>query len=163
MHLKLNSPVLFVCVYCSGWLWQPGRSRQWSSGVSLTPHLSQQPTTLAICNTISLEAALSTCEANGSWSGDPPSCECKSPKYTGAPVSELFKQFLFCLCSGWLWQFGRSWQWSSGVSLTPAFESTANYTCNLGYNLTGSSNRTCEANGNWSGDPPSCERKLLKY
>ena len=44
-----------------------------------------------------------------------------------------------------------------------AFESTANYTCNLGYNLTGSSNRTCEANGNWSGDPPSCERKLLKY
>ena len=43
------------------------------------------------------------------------------------------------------------------------FESTANYTCDLGYSLNEDSSRTCEANGNWSGDPPSCERKLLKY
>ena len=39
------------------------------------------------------------------------------------------------------------------------FESTANYTCDLGYNLNGNSTRTCEASGEWSGDPPSCERK----
>ena len=44
------------------------------------------------------------------------------------------------------------------------FESTANYTCDLGYRLSnGNITRTCEANGNWSGDPPSCERAWLKH
>jgi len=43
------------------------------------------------------------------------------------------------------------------------FESTANYTCNLGYSLNGNSTRTCETNGEWSGDSPSCERKWRKY
>ena len=43
------------------------------------------------------------------------------------------------------------------------FESTVNYTCDLGYNLNGNSTHTCEANGEWSENPPSCERKWLKY
>ena len=35
-----------------------------------------------------------------------------------------------------------------------------NYTCNPGYNLLGNSSRTCQRNGQWSGTPPSCSRKL---
>ena len=42
------------------------------------------------------------------------------------------------------------------------FGSTANYSCNVCYILSnGNSTRTCEANGRWSGDPPSCECKWL--
>ena len=37
------------------------------------------------------------------------------------------------------------------------FMSTAVYTCNTGYNLTGDMTRTCQANGTWSGIAPTCE------
>ena len=42
------------------------------------------------------------------------------------------------------------------------FGATANYNCSQGYSLSnGNSTRTCEASGEWSGDPPSCECKWL--
>ena len=33
---------------------------------------------------------------------------------------------------------------------------TCNFTCNTGYELTGSSERTCQSDGSWSGSPVSC-------
>lgn len=39
------------------------------------------------------------------------------------------------------------------------FGSVATYTCNNGYSLVGSSTRSCQSNGQWSGDAPSCSRK----
>ncbi|NWV23166.1 DAF factor, partial [Origma solitaria] len=41
------------------------------------------------------------------------------------------------------------------------FESKINYTCDQGYKLVGSSQRTCEVSGtrvSWSGDPPACQQ-----
>ena len=46
------------------------------------------------------------------------------------------------------------------VTLTTAtFMSTANYSCNSGYTLSGNETRTCEATGTWSGITPTCDRK----
>jgi len=36
------------------------------------------------------------------------------------------------------------------------FEGTCNFTCNTGYELTGSPQRTCQSDRNWSGSPVSC-------
>ena len=41
------------------------------------------------------------------------------------------------------------------------FQSTVTYTCKQGYTLQGDKNRTCMANGHWSGRAPTCNRKLL--
>ena len=38
---------------------------------------------------------------------------------------------------------------------------TATYRCNADYNLMGSSTRTCQAIGLWSGSAPTCHRTLL--
>ena len=37
----------------------------------------------------------------------------------------------------------------------------ASYTCNSGYELQDDSTRTCQNNGQWSGDAPTCESKLI--
>ena len=37
----------------------------------------------------------------------------------------------------------------------------ASYTCNSGYELVGQSSRTCQNNGQWSGDAPTCESKWI--
>ena len=42
--------------------------------------------------------------------------------------------------------------------LTTIYNSTVQFVCDVGYNLTsGSSVRTCRADGTWSGQPPHCD------
>ena len=38
----------------------------------------------------------------------------------------------------------------------PSYEDTCSFTCNTGYELTGSRERSCQNNGSWSGSPVSC-------
>ena len=38
------------------------------------------------------------------------------------------------------------------------YEDTCNFTCNTGYELTGSDTRTCQSDGSWSGNISMCER-----
>ena len=37
------------------------------------------------------------------------------------------------------------------------FGRTATYSCNVGYNLVGGRNRTCQATAVWSGNAPTCQ------
>ena len=45
---------------------------------------------------------------------------------------------------------------SLGDDGVPSYEDTCSFTCNTGYELTGSSQRTCQSDGSWSGSPVSC-------
>ena len=48
----------------------------------------------------------------------------------------------------------------TGSSTT--LNSVVTYTCNTGYTRQGSSRRTCQSNGQWSGSVPQCNRELIK-
>ena len=41
------------------------------------------------------------------------------------------------------------------------FGQTATYSCDLGYNLVGGTQRTCQVTGVWSGSVPTCQGMLL--
>ncbi|XP_054276634.1 sushi, von Willebrand factor type A, EGF and pentraxin domain-containing protein 1-like [Macrosteles quadrilineatus] len=73
------------------------------------------------------------CLVSGDWEGKPPVCSkrnCGFPGYFPA---------------GWI--IGRSY----------FYESKIEYVCQNGYRLVGDKTRTCQANGTWSGDIPSCQ------
>ena len=43
----------------------------------------------------------------------------------------------------------------------PSYEDTCNFTCDTGYELTGSDTRTCQSDGSWSGSDDVCVRGNL--
>ena len=47
---------------------------------------------------------------------------------------------------------------SLGDDGVPSYEDTCSFTCNTGYELTGSDTRTCQSNGRWSGSESMCRR-----
>jgi len=73
-----------------------------------------------------------TCQSDGTWDGTPPSCTIVD-------------------CGG-LTDPGNG---SVSASST-TYGSTADYTCNPGYGVSGTSPRTCQADGTWSGAAPTC-------
>ena len=47
---------------------------------------------------------------------------------------------------------------SLGDDGVPSYEDTCSFTCNTGYELTGSDTRTCQSDGSWSGTATVCRR-----
>ena len=47
---------------------------------------------------------------------------------------------------------------SLGDDGVPSYEDTCSFTCNTGYELTGSDIRTCQSGGSWSGTDVMCRR-----
>jgi len=54
---------------------------------------------------------------------------------------------------------------SLGDDEAPSYEDTCNFTCNTGYELTGSDTRTCQSDGSWSGNDKICKKGefVIKY
>ncbi|NWI13260.1 LYAM3 protein, partial [Crypturellus soui] len=77
------------------------------------------------------------CTAMGDWSGEPPRCEAvKCPALSAPDWGELSCSHLHDSFS---------------------FGSTCNFSCQTGFELTGTTSRECTAMGHWSGEPPRCE------
>ncbi|OWK58649.1 CUB and sushi domain-containing protein 1 [Lonchura striata] len=76
------------------------------------------------------------CQLDGRWSGSLPHCSGGSQGVCGDPGIP-----------------------SHGIGLGDAFDvgSVVRFSCEPGYTLRGSSERTCHANGSWSGTQPECE------
>ena len=47
---------------------------------------------------------------------------------------------------------------SLGDDGVPSYEDTCSFTCNTGYELTGSDTRSCQSDGTWSGSDVTCRR-----
>ena len=95
-----------------------------------------------------------TCEVDGEWSGDPPVCERKSWVFVHSQVDRCVPFISAVTDCGTLDDPDNGQVELSNTT----FRSTANVTCSQGYSLsTGNTTRTCEANGQWSGDSPVCE------
>ena len=47
---------------------------------------------------------------------------------------------------------------SLGDDGVPSYEDTCSFTCNTGYELTGSESRTCQSDGSWSGSTAMCNK-----
>ena len=100
-----------------------------------------------------------TCQSNGSWNGS--DVTCSRGKYTAIYISYkcyniCMAIFLIVLCSLLNNPNNGIINCSLGDDGTPSYEDTCSFTCNTGYELTGSSERTCQSNGSWSGSPVSC-------
>ena len=74
-----------------------------------------------------------TCQTNGQWSADAPKCR-----------FIIVCEYLAYPSNGNVDQIGSR----------PG--STATYTCDRGYELVGQARRTCQNNGEWSGEAPHC-------
>ena len=49
---------------------------------------------------------------------------------------------------------------SLGYDGVPSYEDNCSFTCNTGYQLTGSDTRICQSNGSWSGNEAICSRGM---
>jgi hypothetical protein len=76
--------------------------------------------------------ATRACQADGTWGGTAPTCAPKDCGTLMAPAN------------------------GSVSAPTTTYGSVATYSCAIGYGASGSSTRTCQADGTWSGTMPSC-------
>ncbi|XP_065899217.1 uncharacterized protein [Dysidea avara] len=80
-----------------------------------------------------------TCQSNGGWSGIETMCS----RVPCPSLTDRNNVTISC---------------SLGDDGVPSYEDTCSFTCNTGYELSGSDNRTCQSDGNWSGAEAICRR-----
>ncbi|XP_035660140.1 CUB and sushi domain-containing protein 1-like [Branchiostoma floridae] len=79
-----------------------------------------------------------TCQSNRQWSGTQPTCQRKSCPTLTAPADGNIQGTTFL------------------------YTDVITFSCNTGYELSGSPSRECQSNQVWSGSQPRCNRKLCQ-
>ena len=77
--------------------------------------------------------------------------------------SEFFNAFLLASCPSLSEPSNGVINCSLGDDRVPSYEDTCSFTCNTGYELTGSESRTCQSDGSWSGSIAMCDRGERKH
>ena len=93
------------------------------------------------------------CQSDGNWNGTDTTCR------RGMALKCHFLYFTIILivsCPSLTNPNNGMINCSLGDDGVPSYEDTCSFTCNTGYELTGSTERTCQSDGSWSGSPVSC-------
>ena len=107
---------------------------------------------------------LRVCQANGDWSGESPTCKSKylrkkrfhSMLWEYVQVDLCFSFVLTVVDCGSLAD-----PRNGDVDFSSTtFNSKATYSCDKGYVLVGQELRVCQANGDWSGEAPTCRSEF---
>ena len=102
-----------------------------------------------------------TCQSNGSWSGSDDVCR-RGELFTIRMLSLILSYEYFSVsCPSLTDPNNGMINCSLGDDGVPSYEDTCSFTCNTGYELTGSDTRTCQSNGSWSGSDGVCRRGML--
>ncbi|XP_045205733.2 CUB and sushi domain-containing protein 3-like [Mercenaria mercenaria] len=80
-------------------------------------------------------SSLRQCQSSGNWSGSTATCTIKDCGPLQNPVD------------------------GSVLALATSYGTSVTYSCKTGYSLTGGDTRVCQADGFWSGTPPTCQIK----
>ena len=98
------------------------------------------------------------CRDDGTWSGEERTCERKllSPLHVYCSTTSTYCYCVAIMCPPLPDIDNGMVEWSG---LSP--EDVATYTCDPGFILVGEPTRVCRDDETWSGEEPTCERKLL--
>ena len=88
------------------------------------------------------------------WNG---STSCQRGEYVSL-ISQLCSLIIIVSCSLLNMPTDAMINCSPGDDGVLSYEDTCNFTCNTGYELTGSDTRTCQSDGSWSGSNSVCSR-----
>ena len=85
-------------------------------------------------------------------------CDHESINYIFCIVSHMYMYELAVACPPLTDPNNGVMTCSLGDDGVPSYEDICSFTCNTGYELTGSDTRTCQSDGSWSGSDAMCRR-----
>ena len=99
-----------------------------------------------------------TCQSDGSWSGSDDVCR-RGEHFTYSILSITATLIQLAVACPSLTDLNNGVTTCSlGDDGVLSYEDTCSFTCNTGYELTGSDTRTCQSDGSWSGSDDVCRR-----
>ena len=105
-----------------------------------------------------------TCQSDGNWSGADATCRRGTYLILTTQLAIVFrvlvnnKLFVIVSCSSLTNPNNGMINCSLGDDGIPSYEDICGFTCNIGYEPIGSSKRTCQSDGSWTGTDAMCRR-----